>query len=103
MDITRRLSAIAGLTLMIGSPAGFSQSRQQTSPSVPPAFEVASVKLDPVIKGETSKIMNPGGLIYTRVALTDCIQATYGVKSHQVLGPDWIRTERYDINARADG
>jgi uncharacterized protein (TIGR03435 family) len=47
--------------------------------------------------------MNPGGLIFKLVSLSDCIQAAYGVKSHQISGPDWIRTERFDISARAEG
>jgi uncharacterized protein (TIGR03435 family) len=32
-----------------------------------------------------------------------CIQRAYGIKPYQVIGPDWINTERYSIIAKASG
>jgi len=63
-------------------------------------FEVASVKRNPVLKGDASRTIDPEGIMFTRVTLSDCIQAAYGLKPHQISGPDWLRSERYDISAR---
>jgi uncharacterized protein (TIGR03435 family) len=65
-------------------------------------FDVASIKSNPNLKDSSSKIMNAGGLIYTFVTLSDCIQTAYNVKSYQVSGPEWIRSEHYDISTKSD-
>jgi uncharacterized protein (TIGR03435 family) len=87
--------------MIAGAVTGWSQSRGSGTSALP-SFEVASIKPNPLIKERGSKVINPGGLIYTLVSLSDCIEAAYGVKSHQISGPEWIRSERYDINARAE-
>src|SRR5208337_3976872 len=35
--------------------------------------------------------------------LRDCLQAAYGLQDYQISGPDWLRSERYDIAAKAAG
>jgi uncharacterized protein (TIGR03435 family) len=67
-----------------------------------PAFDVASVKPN---KGRvrTSMSTTPGGIVYTNVSLSDCLQVAHGIKRHQISGPDWLKVERYDIDARTGG
>jgi uncharacterized protein (TIGR03435 family) len=66
------------------------------------AFDVASVKPNRA-RVRTSMTITPGGIIYTNVSLSDCLQAAYGVKRFQISGPEWLRSERYDIDARTGG
>jgi uncharacterized protein (TIGR03435 family) len=69
-----------------------------------PAFEVGSIRLShdlgplPV----TSRI-DPDGIDFYNVTPRMCIQRAYGVKPDQLIGPDWIDTERYPIVAKAGG
>jgi uncharacterized protein (TIGR03435 family) len=71
----------------------------------PPAFEVASVKPAHYQGGPllvTGRV-DADGINFSNTTLQACIQRAYGVKRYQVAGPDWIRTERYHIVAKAAG
>jgi uncharacterized protein (TIGR03435 family) len=68
-----------------------------------PTFEVATIK--------PSKPDEPGKLFGVRAGkfktinftLGDMISAAYGVQAKQVIGtPDWVWTEKYDIDAQSD-
>jgi uncharacterized protein (TIGR03435 family) len=65
-----------------------------------PAFDAASVKPNTDTRSRVSMITNPGGIMFNAVSLADCLQAAYGVKRYQISGPEWLRTERYNITAR---
>jgi uncharacterized protein (TIGR03435 family) len=79
---------------------GFVIARAQT-------FEVASVKVPPVVSGEPYGI-NLGTIQHDTVTLTnaslaDCVSFAYGLTSDaQLVGPDWIKSKelRYDIVAK---
>jgi uncharacterized protein (TIGR03435 family) len=77
-------------------------------------FEVASIKPHPRVQGRGSVVpqalrMEPTGLNYTNASLLACIQAAYGIPGEGrpdyriVGGPDWLTTERFDIDAKSDG
>ena len=76
-------------------------------PAASPAFEVASVKLwrpptTPVTSiGVTAT--PPGSDRFNRTSTVAALMVyAYDVGNHQVIGgPDWLRTERYEIAARA--
>jgi uncharacterized protein (TIGR03435 family) len=40
-----------------------------------------------------------GRVNYSNVTLMNVMTRAYSVKEHQITGPDWLRTERYDIVA----
>src|ERR1700722_9533880 len=71
------------------------------------SFEVASVKVPPVVSGEPYNI-NLGTIQHqtvtlTNVSLADCIKFAYGLSSDsQLSGPEWITSKefRYDIVAK---
>jgi uncharacterized protein (TIGR03435 family) len=69
-----------------------------------PQFEVASVKASPQgrIGGQLGRA--PGGrLTASNVPLALLIQNAYRVRPFQVIGgPDWMTTDRWDIDARAE-
>src|SRR5580704_7910048 len=69
------------------------------------AFEVASVK--PNKSGDQRVRIDtpPGGrFVATNVPLRNLIRFAYGVQDVQLVGgPDWIRSERFDVAAKAEG
>jgi uncharacterized protein (TIGR03435 family) len=73
------------------------------STAAPPAFEVASVKRNPVGLGPGAAMREtPGGIEYTEVPLKDVICKAYSLQAVQVSGgPDWLNSETYDIAAKA--
>jgi uncharacterized protein (TIGR03435 family) len=72
-----------------------------------PSFEVASVKAAPPITMEGAKsgrilpVMNvdQARVEIRNLSLADLVSRAYRVKSYQVIGPDWISSERYEIRA----
>jgi uncharacterized protein (TIGR03435 family) len=70
-----------------------------------PVFETASVRVnkEPGRPGTAGTIMRiePSGLTFLEVSLANCISAAYGVSGYQIKGPGWIRTEWFDIVAKA--
>lgn len=76
-------------------------------PAATLAFDVASVKANTGGNGEgpghgRPKITtDPVSLSMTNVSLQGAIGWAYHVFPHQVTGPGWLETERYDVAARA--
>lgn len=70
----------------------------------PPAFEVASVK--PNQSGGLGIQINTPGVdrfTATNIPLRDLIRFAYDVQDVRLLGgPDWIRSERFDVVAKAE-
>ena len=76
-----------------------SLAAQQPVPQ--PKFEIASVKpSDPASRGQFRYL--PGGRVTIRgVNLRLLIQQAYDVRDFQIVGgPDWIGSDRYDIDAK---
>ena len=67
------------------------------------SFEVVSVKLN--TSGGLGSMMGvqPGGrFVATNLPVRQVIVRAFGIQSFQLTGdPDWLRTERYDIQAKA--
>ena len=66
-------------------------------------FEVASIKPSP--PQPMGKMMirmstDAGMLHYSNVSLKECIRVAYRIKDFQVQGPDWLGSERFDIQAK---
>jgi uncharacterized protein (TIGR03435 family) len=87
----------------------------QPAAAPPPAFEVASIKLNPVTSGTVfqSFMRRPapgatGNRYFQRqTTLQVLVMQAYGVWDHQISGlPDWARApngEHYEVDARAAG
>jgi uncharacterized protein (TIGR03435 family) len=90
---------VVGLVSAIGT-AGFGPSAQSLSP----AFEVASVKPTNV-SGTALVMLYPGGrLRATNFSLQGLISRAWHLQGDQVEGgPNWIRSEGFDIEAKAEG
>jgi uncharacterized protein (TIGR03435 family) len=79
---------------------------QSTKDSQPPAkFEVASVKPhDPDDRRELM-VAEPGGrFVAVNISLRHLLRTAYQLQDDQIVGgPDWLATDRFDIEARAAG
>ena len=68
-----------------------------------PEFEVASIRpAAPFTPGQQVNAgvkINDAHVTFTSLSLKDYIGMAFKVKYHQISGPDWIASERFDINA----
>src|SRR5690349_24653822 len=75
----------------------------------PPAFEVASVKINPSYRQDDPSTwrpaitVNPGTLTIRNATLRMITAFAYDIQRPMVVGPEWLNTERYDIAAKAPG
>ena len=75
-------------------------------PPASPAFDVATVKVNASGPGPSFGLMVlPGGRVFAQnLPLRELIRAAYGLEDSQLEGgPGWIRTTRFDVEARAGG
>src|SRR4051794_21316216 len=73
------------------------------SQSAPPAFDVASVKPAPPSPDHNLRVMmggDAGRLNFSNVTLRNLMTRAYSIKDPQIAGPDWLKSERYDIVAK---
>ena len=72
-------------------------------------FDVASIKpaAEPTSPGMMRIGMNggpgspdPGRIHYENVSLKMLVTKAYGVQDYQISGPDWLNSERFDIEAK---
>ncbi len=87
----------AGL-IFFTSFAAFAQQPAATRP----AFEVASVKPAPPPTDNRMRVGmsgDAGRVNFSNVTLINIMTRAYNVKDKQILGPDWLKSERYDIVA----
>ncbi len=78
----------------------------QTPSEARPVFEVASIKRSAppgFAKGgpETNVSISGATLNMGNVSLSDMIVRAYGIKEYQLLGPPSLKTDRYDVIAKA--
>lgn len=74
----------------------------QSAPA--PSFEVASVKPAAPMPGKAGEIMraggDPGRIDDLNFSLRDLIRQAYQLKDYQIVGPEWLGSERYDVMAK---
>jgi uncharacterized protein (TIGR03435 family) len=73
------------------------------APPAPLEFEVASIK--PASPDEFNRAgagvrMDSSQVSYNFYSLNDLIRVAYHVYTHQISGPDWVRSERFDVVAK---
>src|SRR5262245_28528910 len=68
-----------------------------------PSFDVASIRPNNSGSGGTTTNVNGGFVRVTNVSVRQLILQAYPMADSQLVGgPDWIATERFDIQARVD-
>jgi len=65
-----------------------------------PAFEVASIKPSNAEEGHSHWRSGEGKLNMSNVSLRAIIAAAYEIKDYQLVGPEWLEKERFDIVAK---
>jgi uncharacterized protein (TIGR03435 family) len=77
-----------------------------TAQTLPPSFEVATVKPTPPQtdpKTGTWSIPGTGRFTATHVSLVLLLQLAYGIDSSQIANrPDWLETNLYDVDAKPE-
>src|SRR5262249_36787369 len=77
---------------------------QTNSPGAMSMFEVASVKPSSSASDRSLVRAFPGRLLMENFAPRTLIVLAYGIADYQVVGgPSWIGSDRYDIQAKAEG
>ena len=72
---------------------------QQVKPK--PTFEVASVKaIDPNSSPLVGMSADPSIVRYRNLTLRDAIRGAYKVRDFQIVGPDWMSTARFEVDAK---
>ena len=86
---------------------GSANAQSQTGAPSKREFEVASVKVPPVVWGVPYDIevgiIQHDTITFRNVSLADCVKFAYGLSSDsQLFGPDWIKSKelRYNIVAK---
>lgn len=79
-------------------------SHAQTAASAEPRFDVSTVRVsDPGAGHGGSLSVNGDSLKAHNVTLFMLIRTAYGLSDDQISGgPDWIRSKRFDLSAKAD-
>jgi uncharacterized protein (TIGR03435 family) len=79
------------------------ESQAQSTAAIVPAYETVSVKRNKSDNGLFNMMFEQNGFTATNVALQMVIRAAYGVNDSQIFGaPNWLNSEKYDIEARMD-
>ena len=70
-----------------------------------PAFDVAAIKPAADTQAFSFSMVQPGGrYVGQNMSLRLLIKTAYGVHDSQIIGgPSWIDSDRWDINAKAEG
>ncbi len=95
MNLIRGLLCFALITGVACAQAPASEPR--------PEFEVASVKVSPPTPPQQVDVgihIDGAQVHMAYAALKDYIRIAYRVKSDQVVGPEWLATERFDVSAK---
>jgi len=82
----------------------------QATPDRHPVFEVASIKpapkqdlssQNPFLSGKPAGAMTVNGarVDFSAATLSNLLIAAYGVKASQIVGPDWLGSQRFEIHA----
>jgi uncharacterized protein (TIGR03435 family) len=98
-DFAKGVLVVGGLVVAVTS----ASRAQQADAAALPSFEVASIKLSDPGLGRPN-ISIAGRTFTTRgFTLQDYVRLAYDVPGFQITGgPGWIKSERYDITAKAE-
>jgi uncharacterized protein (TIGR03435 family) len=92
-----------GVTVAIVAVAGLFTAAQTPAPTRL-SFEVASIKRSPQDAKDTRWGSEPGRWYMRNVAVSVMVREAYPTQARDLIGAaDWVTTEPYDVDARAEG
>src|SRR5471030_1364793 len=93
-----------GMLLLTGAATTFPASAQTTSTIPAPVFAVSTVKINNSGSGSSSGNYKDGRYVATNMSLKNVLHyQAYGVPEPRIFGgPEWLDSERFDIEAKAD-
>ena len=101
----KQLQAIVGAALLAAAAAAGSAVGLAQTPA-PPTFDAAVIRPAPSLQQQVSSGQLRVGTTITdaridlrAATLGDMVVLAYRLKPYQLIGPDWIRQERYDVQA----
>jgi len=116
LEVWKKLPLVTACVVSVAAPvfvgvlkAPQLRAQSQTVPSVGPVFEVASVKPTKTSNMAVVQIYPGGRLRVTNFGLGGLIKRAFrlnglALQENQLIGgPDWIRFEGFDIEAKAEG
>jgi uncharacterized protein (TIGR03435 family) len=103
LNFAKKLVLAAAAMAAVALPVSLGILNAQSTP--PPArFEVASIKKNVEGKGVSFGAMRGGRLIAVNNPPMNFITNAYDVRPYQIVGaPDWMRSDRYDMEAKTGG
>lgn len=93
--MTRRFGAVLGLCLLACAIGARAQATFAVA-AIRPSGQQVKFEAD----GRTTTSL--GHLLMKDVTVGTCIKWAYGVQQSQVVGPSWLTSEHFDIDAKAD-
>jgi bla regulator protein blaR1 len=112
LDLTRKLLLSAAGLVFLALPVLFgllnsTQSRAQSltgsTAAVAPVFLSSSIKPDNSGNDMFRMLFTPDGFTATGATLQMLLRGAYGVEDSEISGaPDWLNSQKYDIEAKAD-
>jgi uncharacterized protein (TIGR03435 family) len=85
------------MCIVVGQP----ELPAQTASSAKVEFEVASVRPNDSGPGSSSSRMRNGRYESTNETLLDLVRSALQVREYQIIAPDWLKSDRYDVRAKA--
>jgi hypothetical protein len=69
----------------------------------PAAFDAVSIHLNNSGLGVSREPNSPGRLALENTTVSRLIQLAYGVQRRNIIGPDWLSSDRYDVTRDRGG
>lgn len=106
IDGRKKVLIASSATLAVAAPLvlGLIHAPLIRAQSKPPAFEVATIKLNVTGARSGGVRPRPGRLIISNMTVKGMVAFVYKVRDFQISGgPDWVNSSHYDIEAIAEG
>ena len=103
LNFAKMLVPLAFIVSLACGPGYTSETQADGKTLKPPTYDVASIK--PSKPGDQSLLLfRPGRFTASGMTLRSMIEQAYGIEDDQIIGaPDWVHTQRFDIEAKVDG
>ena len=109
LSLQKKLLLMAAAVAAIGLPMALGVLHAAEKPVQAPlvadtpllSFEVAAIKVSKSGGQGSHWHETDRNTFASNVRLLDVIEQAYGLRDYQISGPDWLKSERYDIQAKA--